>query len=153
MSVTIRDYRADDAPRAWTLLEQGLAPYGLQADSCSTDRDLEDVERHYLARGGRFRMLEDDGRVIGMYGLYPVDSATVELRKMYLDPARKGRGLGKRMLEEALSLARAAGFTAMTLETNRALVEAIGLYLKYGFVDVPDAAPSTRCDRVMRLTL
>lgn len=150
---TIRDYRAADAGRVWELLEQGLAPYGITPDACSTDRDLEDVEAHYLDRGGRFRMLVERGETIGMYGLYKVSDTVVELRKMYLDPAHKGRGLGKQLLDDALAIARAAGFRTMTLETNRTLVEAIGLYERYGFVDAPDAELSSRCDRAMTLEL
>lgn len=150
---TLRDYRAEDADRVWTLLEHGLAAYGLAPDACSTDRDLADIAAHYLDRGGRFRMLVEGGEAIGMYGLHKVSDEVVELRKMYLDPRCKGRGHGKQLLNDALSIARAAGFRTMTLETNRLLVEAIGLYEKYGFVDAPRAALATRCDRAMALEL
>lgn len=150
---TIRDYRPEDAGRVWTLLERGLGAYDIAPDACSTDRDLEDVQAHYLDRGGRFRILVENDDPIGMYGLYRLGDTEVELRKMYLDTNHKGRGYGKQLLEDALAIGRAGGFRTMVLQTNRVLVEAIGLYEKYGFTDLPDAELSTRCDRAMKLEL
>jgi GNAT superfamily N-acetyltransferase len=150
---TIRDYRPDDAGRIWTLLELGLSPYGIAPDACGTDRDLDDVQAHYLDRGGRFRLLVEGEKTIGMYGLYKVDSAVVELRKMYLDTRHKGHGNGKLLLEDALTIARVANYRTVVLQTNRVLVEAIGLYRKYGFADWPGAELATRCDRAMKLDL
>lgn len=57
------------------------------------------------------------------------------------------------LLDDALLIARATGFRTMTLETNHALVEAIGLYASYGFVDVSRTELSARCDRAMTLSL
>jgi GNAT superfamily N-acetyltransferase len=150
---TIRDYRPADAGRVWALLELGLGAYGIAPDACATDRDLENVQAHYLDRGGRFRILVEDEETIGMYGLYRIDSAVVELRKMYLDTRHKGHGHGERLLDDALRIARAAGYRTMILQTNRVLVEAIGLYRKYGFEDRPGAELATRCDCAMQLQL
>lgn len=149
----VREARPEDAPRLWELLAQGLAGYGLAPDPDGTDTDMADVGASYLARGGRFRVLVDGDRIIGMYGLYRVDDATVELRKMYLEPAMKGRGHGRRLMEEALRLAREAGYRRMVLETNRRLVEAIGMYRKFGFTEEvrPDRSP--RCDAAMAMDL
>jgi GNAT superfamily N-acetyltransferase len=88
-----------------------------------------------------------------MYGLFREDEGTVELRKMYLDPAEKGRGYGRLLMEEALRLAREAGYRRMVLETNRRLVEAIDMYRKFGFTEEvrPDRSP--RCDAAMAMDL
>lgn len=152
-TVRIREARPEDAPRLWQLLEQGLAAYGLASDPAGTDTDMADVEASYVARGGRFRVLEVDGRTIGMYGLYRLDADTVELRKMYLDPAEKGRGYGRLLMEEALRLAREAGYRRMVLETNRRLVEAIGMYRKFGFTEEARPDRSPRCDAAMAMDL
>jgi len=150
---SIRDYRPGDAADLWSLLERALAVYGLSADSCATDHDLKDIQASYLDRGGRFRVLTDGPRTIGMYGLYKESNDVVELRKMYLEPAYKGQGFGRLILDDALEIARGAGFKTMTLETNRVLTEAIALYRKYGFVDVERDDLSARCDRAMAMDL
>jgi hypothetical protein len=62
-----------------------LREYRLQPDPDGTDTDLNDIETNYLRSGGCFDVLVDSrGAIIGSVGLYPIDSATCELRKMYL---------------------------------------------------------------------
>ncbi len=149
----IRDYLDGDADALWPLLERGLAVYGLVPDAQTTDRDLLDVPASYLRNGGRFRVLEEGRRVIGMYGLFNAGDDIAELRKMYLDPDRKGQGHGKRLLEDAIRIARDAGFRTLALETNRLLIEALGLYRKYGFRETTREQFSCRCDLAMSLEL
>jgi putative acetyltransferase len=132
-----------------------LEEYGLKPDPGCTDADLDDIERSYFARGGTFRVLEhEDGSIVGAYGLYPLEDQTCELRKMYLNKACRGQGLGKRLLEDALATARELGFRTVTLETASVLKEAIALYQRYGFVPHQDDHLSPRCDQayVLRLT-
>ena len=99
-------------------------------------------------------MLEaKDGSIIGAYGLYPIDKKTCELRKMYLHKAYRGKGLGKVLLEDALSRARQLGFERMILETASVLREAISLYKSYGFVEYCPQHMSSRCDQAYQLEL
>ena len=129
-----------------------LSASGPQSAS-RADKDLLDIRRSYLDSGGRFRILVNETGVIGMYGLFNEGNGTVELRKMYLDPAWKGMGFGKLLLADAIDLARDAGFTRMSLETNSVLREAIGLYRKFGFVDVESSPLASRCDLAMAMDL
>ncbi|MDI6449935.1 GNAT family N-acetyltransferase [Sedimentisphaerales bacterium M17dextr] len=131
-----------------------LDEYGLRPDPDGTDADLDDIERSYFARGGTFRILqEEDGSLVGAYGLYPLQNHTCELRKMYLRRTHRGRGLGRRLLEDALASARELGFTTVTLETASVLKEAIALYKRYGFVPCPSDHLATRCDQAYILVL
>lgn len=137
-----------------TLVFTVLGEYGLRPDPSGTDADLDDIERSYFARGGTFSVLEDeDGSVVGVYGLYPVQGRTCELRKMYLRRTHRGRGLGKLLLEDALASAGELGFTTLTLETASVLKEAIALYKRYGFVPCPSDHLAARCDQAYALEL
>ena len=60
METHLRLARSDDRDKLCELLEQGLAPYGLQADYEHTDYDILDVEAHYGNKGGVFCILESD---------------------------------------------------------------------------------------------
>ncbi len=60
-----------------------------------------------------------------------------ELKRMWVAPQARGLGLGRRMLEALEDYARAAGVTVLHLETNRSLVEAIALYRRAGYQEVP----------------
>ena len=57
------------------------------------------------------------------------------LDNIAVDPAAQGAGLGRRMLAFAEGTARAAGFGAMRLYTNEAMVENVGLYARLGWVE------------------
>ena len=131
-----------------------LREYDLTPDPACTDADIKDIESSYFVRGGTFIVLEaEDGSIIGAYGLYPVDEHTCELRKMYLQKAHRGKGLGKLLLEDALSKARQLGFERMVLETASVLKEAIALYKSYGFVEYNPQQMSSRCDQAYLLEL
>ena len=131
-----------------------LREYNLKPDPAATDADIKDIESSYFGRGGMFFVLEtEEGSIIGAYGLYPVEEKTCELRKMYLHKAHRGKGLGKFLLEDALSNTRQLGFKKMILETASVLKEAIALYKSYGFVEYNPQHMSSRCDQAYLLEL
>ena len=131
-----------------------LEEYGLEANPDDTDADLDDLEGQYVACGGSFDvMVEADGEVVGTVGLFPIDAATCELRKMYLRPSARGSGLGKRLLEHALQRAGELGFRRVTLETASVLKAAIRLYTAYGFVRHHPPHLAKRCDAAYVLEL
>jgi len=78
-----------------------------------------------------------DGRPIGCGALKFHPGAPAELKRMWVAPVARGLGLGRRLLTELEDHARAAGVETLHLETNERLVEAIALYRKGGFTEVP----------------
>jgi DNA-binding MarR family transcriptional regulator/GNAT superfamily N-acetyltransferase len=60
----------------------------------------------------------------------------VEIKRMWVAPATRGLGLGRRLLYELEQRARLRGATLVRLETNRALTEAIALYRSAGYIEV-----------------
>ena len=131
-----------------------LQEYGLKPYPACTDADIKDIESSYFGQGGTFFVLEDEnGLIIGAYGLYPIDKKICELRKMYLHKAHRGKGFGKFLLEDALSNARQLGFERVVLETASVLKEAIALYKSYGFVEYKPDHLSSRCDQAFTLEL
>ena len=131
-----------------------LDEYGLEPDPDSTDTDLSDIRHFYFECGGTFYVLEDrDGSIIGSYGLYRLAPQTCELRKMYLAKTCRGRGLGKLLLDSALSKAKQLGYKTVILETASVLKEAITLYKSYGFREFHPEHLSPRCDQAFVLEL
>lgn len=77
-------------------------------------------------------------------------TATAEIKRMYVAPAARGRGLARAMLAHLETTARAAGAEAMVLETGLAQPEAIALYASSGYRPIPGfghyrASPLNRC--------
>ena len=136
------------------MLYAALKEYNLKPDPDSTDADIKDIEHSYFERGGTFYVLEEkDGSIVGAYGLYLIEKQTCELRKMYLHSAYRGKGLGKFLLDSALSEAGQLGFKRIILETASVLKEAISLYKSYGFVEYQPEHLSSRCDQAFILEL
>ncbi len=149
----LRDYRKGDEGEVFPLVEYALRQYGLKVNPEETDADIQDIQASYIQSGGAFKVLEDNGGIVGSYGLYRIDEDSCELRKMYLRPEYKGKGLGKMMMDDAFLTATTLGFSRMVLETNRCLKEALNLYRKYGFVEYASGHLSDRCDCAMEKKL
>jgi GNAT superfamily N-acetyltransferase len=77
------------------------------------------------------------GRTVGCGALKLHGRGPAELKRMWVDPSVRGLGVGRRLLTELETRARAAGARLLRLETNRSLAEAIALYRASGFVEVP----------------
>lgn len=91
---------------------------------------------------GVFLLLqEDDGVPLGCGGIRTIapapEGARMEVKHLYVVPAARGRGLGRRLLEALEAAAWDAGARVLVLDTNRSLEAAGGLYRSAGFVPVP----------------
>ena len=91
----IRPATNADREKVRALIFAVLDEYGLDPAPKTTDKDLDDLEGFYA--GGAFVVLEtSEGDIIGTVGLLPLGDGVVELRKMYLKPAARGRGRAAR---------------------------------------------------------
>lgn len=79
------------------------------------------------------RVADKGGRVVGSVFVVEADAETAKLRLLYVDPEARGEGLGRRLVDEAVNFARAAGYRRMTLWTNDILTAARHIYEKVGF--------------------
>jgi len=151
--IFVRPATNRDCERVQNLVFGVLKEYGLELDKNGTDKDIADIETHYLKRGGIFELLEDEnGNLLGTIGLYPMDAETIELRKMYFAKELRGKGYGKKMLERMIEKARELGFKKIYLETAKVLREAVYLYEKFGFKPT-DEKHTPRCDQAYFLEL
>lgn len=152
--LTIRSASNDDLKRIVNLVFGVLREFGLEPDPKATDVDLQDIEAHYLKRGGLFEVIEDrEGNLLGSVGIYPIDQSTCELRKMYFVPEIRGLGLGSYILERAIKQAKDLGFTRMVLETSSKLAAANRLYTRFGFQPLAADHLAARADQAYGLDL
>ena len=152
--IIIRGATNGDCERVIKLVSRVLDEFQLPFDPGSKDADLADIERMYIEVGGVFEVIEDkSGKLLGTYGLFPLNDMTCELRKMYFLPEIRGIGLGREVLERAVNHARRLGFKTMVLETISVLERAIHLYQRFGFVPVGLEHPNARVDQKFMLDL
>ena len=78
-----------------------------------------------------------EGEPVACGALKTIAPGVGSLKRMWVAESGRGLGLGRRMLLALEAEARTLGLTALRLETNRALEEAIRLYCSAGYVEVP----------------
>jgi putative acetyltransferase len=90
---------------------------------------------------GVFLVVRDDGRAVACGGICRFDETRAELKRMYVVPEARGRGLGRSLLVELESEARRLGYTGIVLETGDRQVESLGLYGSAGYERIPCYPP------------
>lgn len=85
---------------------------------------------------GAFLVASVDGAPVACSAVKTFAPRVGYIKRMWVDGAMRGVGLGRRMLQAIEAQARELGFTTVVLETNRALTEAINLYRHAGYTEV-----------------
>jgi len=137
MEIQIRPIGPGDNSTLARIIRDSLAEFGANKPGTvyydSTTDHLYELFRE--PRSGYF-VAEQDGRLLGGAGIFPtagLPSDTCELVKMYLSPAARGQGLGRRLVDHSLEFARSAGFAQVYLETMPELRQALAMYARLGF--------------------
>jgi putative acetyltransferase len=152
----IRSWQPGDRLDAAKVIENALTEYGLGWEPQGADRDVLAVEEYYLDRGGEFWVIENNGIIIGTSAYYPYlitstepenrcDRA-IEIRKMYLHPNVRGKGLGRYLLGKLEQAIFDRGYREIRIETASVLTSAVKLYESNGYQPVPEVE-TLRCDR------
>lgn len=118
------------------LVSDTLREFGFEPDP-ELDPDLTDPAGTYVS----LWIAVMDGDVVGSVALRALGPDVVELKRMYLRGGQRGRGVGRRLLETALSEARNTGARLVRLDTTERMEAARALYERYGFKEVPGDAP------------
>lgn len=146
--VVIRPVTAADVPAVVALVTTVLAEFGLEFGvGAATDAPLFDLPGSYEGGGGRFWVAVDGDTVIGTCGVHPVSDDDLEVRKMYLARAARGRGVGARLLAEAVRFAEARGARRLVLDTIEEMADAIRFYEAHGFRRDDGQVRGSRCTR------
>lgn len=89
-----------------------------------------------------FAAIGVDGRWVGMAGVFIGDDATIaDVVAMWVDPARRGRGIGRGLLRAVDEWARSQGAKRLRLSVTETNVEARTLYASAGFVETGHTEP------------
>ncbi|HMC71882.1 MAG TPA: GNAT family N-acetyltransferase [Mycobacteriales bacterium] len=109
-------------------------PDGFDPDAGSTTSDPAEMTP---PRGLFLLLREDDGSAVGCGGIKLLDAGRAEIKRMYLSPSTRGRGLGALLLDALEQAARGLGATEGVLDTNATLDAALALYRLHGWREVP----------------
>ena len=88
--------------------------------------------------GGGFVLLEQEGRVVAGGGFRRLEDGVAEIKRMYVLPEARSRGLARRLLAEIEAAARDAGFARVRLDTGKEQPHAEALYRSAGYREIAD---------------
>ena len=94
---------------------------------------LGEFAKSYDEGKDRLWIAEADGRVVGSIAIAGLPDQTAQLRWFLVHPEVRGKGLGRKLLSEALAFCRERGFRSVFLWTISELKEAAHLYRQAGF--------------------
>lgn len=116
---------------------------------------LENPEKYIIKEGGTIFFVKEAEEIIGCVALMKMDEGIFELTKMAITPKYQGKKIGQKLMEHSISFAKEQGWDHLIIYSNRKLENAIYIYKKYGFEEIPIGAnnPYTRGDIKMRLKL
>ncbi|MEO8321346.1 MAG: GNAT family N-acetyltransferase [Bradyrhizobium sp.] len=140
-AIEIRAFATADAVHVRDLfirVNRLLAPPQMKAAfeayiATSLREEIDRIEDYYRDRNGGFWVAVDHGKLVGMFGLEPSSDTAMELRRMYVDPDARRRGIARKMLAFAEDECRRRHRPTMDLSTSELQGNALSLYRNAGY--------------------
>ncbi|MGZ3837529.1 MAG: GNAT family N-acetyltransferase [Flavisolibacter sp.] len=137
-SYTIRKIAEKDNPALARIIRSTLEEFGAnRPGTVYFDQTTDALYQLFSASPGSvYYVAERYQELVGGGGIFPspgLPQGTCELVKMYLLPQARGKGLGRRLIQQSLDFAREAGYQNVYLESMPELKDALKAYEKFGF--------------------
>jgi putative acetyltransferase len=156
----IREIFPEDNASLALIVRNAFTEFGaIRPGTAYYDFATDHLYETFQVPGSAYFVAEEGGVVLGGGGLFPTPGLpedTVELCKMYLAPAARGRGLGGTLIRRCLAKAAELGYKRVYLETMPELRQAMALYERFGWKYLDGPMGNTGhfgCDRWMLLDL
>jgi GNAT superfamily N-acetyltransferase len=126
-----------ESPESWgearRLIEEYAASLALDLSFQDFEHEINSLPSEYGPPGGAFLLAMEDGRAVGCIGLRRFSDEAGEVKRLYVVPACRGRGLARALVEGILASARRLGYARLLLDTLPSMKEAQSLYRSFGF--------------------
>ena len=107
------------------------------------DHELAQLPVQYSAPTGRLLLAREEDEDAGCEAIQHLSSDLCEMKRLYVKPAFRGKGLGRALTEAAIREASTAGYGAMRLDTVEPLMSAaVALYRTLGFREIAPYRPN-----------
>ena len=124
----------EDAATVRALFRAYLEGLGIDLGFQGIEAELADLPGRYAPPSGTVLLARDaDGAAVGVVAMGPLSPGVVEMKRLYVSPAGRGRGLGRALAEAIIAAAREAGHARMRLDTLETLAPALAIYARLGF--------------------
>jgi len=126
-------WEGDRLDEVRALFREYAASLGFDLAFQGFDRELEALPGAYAVPGGVLLLATVDASSAGCVGVRPFADGACEMKRLFVRPAFRGMGVGRKLAQEAIRVGGNLGYLAMRLDTVPGMREAIGLYATLGF--------------------
>ena len=103
----------------------------------SFDQELAALPGDYAPPDGRLLIAEYRGQLAGCVALHKLEPEICEMKRLYLRPQLRGRGVGRAIAETVIAEARLIGYRKMRLDkVEPVMPNAVAMYRRLGFVEI-----------------
>jgi putative acetyltransferase len=103
----------------------------------SFDKELSNLPGDYAPPEGRLLLAEYESQLAGCAALHPLEAGICEMKRLYLRPPFRGKGLGRALADRIISEARQIGYQRIRLDTVEPVMkDALAMYRKIGFREI-----------------
>lgn len=134
----IQAQSTEEVSIARALFEEYAAGLGISLCFQNFDKELAELPGGYALPGGRLLLAIEEDEVMGCVALRKIGDGVGEMKRLYVRPAFRGRGLGRTLTEKLIAEALLIGYTSLRLDTLPGKMDqAIALYRSLGFREIP----------------
>ena len=127
----------EDIEHARSLFQEYAAGLGISLCFQNFDRELANLPGDYEPPDGRLLLATEDDQLAGCIALRKLGDGVCEMKRLFIRPAYRGKGLGRVLVAAIIDEARQLGYTHMRLDTIPGRMDqAIALYRSIGFVEI-----------------
>ena len=132
----IRPATSADLPQVRAMLREYVEWIGLDLAFQDIDAELDGLPGDYAPPRGALFVAVEGPLYRAMIALRPLDHTTAEMKRLYVRPDARGRGLARQLIARLCDEARRLNYTEIRLDTLPNMGEAQALYETHGFVDI-----------------